>query len=315
MPVDPAPARALHSDLLDRFKSLAAQSALTTSGLQRAAGTNAIELLADEDGKTVEDLLAELGLEDLWNVSKDEKTQVKELLTSATTALQESQQLENATGPRLAESDATDAHQAEDEPSEASTYHTMGSKEEAEPSEAEIDREADEYLTQVLEELKHKPRQTLSDKLSNSPEDPRFTEKTGSGSANPLNLPSAPMKEPDLPPSYSEATVDDDLASRFANLGLPSVPTTIKSASSKPAAQQSQKGYTDDEIDSWCIICNDDATLRCIGCDGDLYCTSCWLEGHKGDDAGYEERKHKAVQYNKGGGVKKQPARRTMMGA
>ncbi|CAK9784972.1 hypothetical protein CC85DRAFT_289534 [Cutaneotrichosporon oleaginosum] len=51
----------------------------------------------------------------------------------------------------------------------------------------------------------------------------------------------------------------------------------------------------DDDLDSWCSICNKDAELRCRGCDGDLYCRACWAEGH-GTGPG-QERGHKADKF------------------
>jgi len=34
----------------------------------------------------------------------------------------------------------------------------------------------------------------------------------------------------------------------------------------------------------WCVICNEDAKLRCGGCDDDLYCASCYKEFHLDED-------------------------------
>ncbi|TXT15907.1 hypothetical protein VHUM_00410 [Vanrija humicola] len=51
----------------------------------------------------------------------------------------------------------------------------------------------------------------------------------------------------------------------------------------------------DEDLDSWCSICNKDAQLRCHGCDGDLYCRECWSEGH-GAGPG-KEQGHKAERF------------------
>ena len=42
-----------------------------------------------------------------------------------------------------------------------------------------------------------------------------------------------------------------------------------------------------DEIERWCIVCNEDAHVWCVGCDGDPYCNRCWREGHAGPDASF----------------------------
>ncbi|XP_058060261.1 abscission/NoCut checkpoint regulator [Anopheles bellator] len=47
----------------------------------------------------------------------------------------------------------------------------------------------------------------------------------------------------------------------------------------------------------WCTICNEDAVLRCRGCDDDLYCRSCYKEFHYDEDP----QEHRTVPFvNKG---------------
>lgn len=45
----------------------------------------------------------------------------------------------------------------------------------------------------------------------------------------------------------------------------------------------------------WCILCNEDAAVRCLDCGGDLYCIKCNKEAHKswGDD------NHRVIEYKR----------------
>ena len=45
----------------------------------------------------------------------------------------------------------------------------------------------------------------------------------------------------------------------------------------------------------WCIICNEDATLRCISCEGDLFCKRCFRECH----TDYDTKDHVKETYKK----------------
>ncbi|KAG6368518.1 hypothetical protein INS49_002728 [Diaporthe citri] len=81
-------------------------------------------------------------------------------------------------------------------------------------------------------------------------------------------------------------------------LGLPSAPT-FRPEDNTPAPKRlvARSGYTDADQKTWCIVCLEDGTIRCLGCDddgggGDVYCARCWKEMHVGPSAGYDERGH-----------------------
>ncbi len=84
----------------------------------------------------------------------------------------------------------------------------------------------------------------------------------------------------------------------FDSLNLPSAPSTAPIARQISARPKSQ-GASEQEIESWCIICCADASVQCFGCDKDLYCWGCWREGHMGESAGLEERQHVWERYTK----------------
>ncbi|KAG2221736.1 hypothetical protein INT45_007142 [Circinella minor] len=60
-----------------------------------------------------------------------------------------------------------------------------------------------------------------------------------------------------------------------------------------PPPKPIQENEFHDEMDDWCIICNEDATIECKGCDNDRFCDPCWFDGHRSDMADYEAMKHK----------------------
>lgn len=84
-------------------------------------------------------------------------------------------------------------------------------------------------------------------------------------------------------------------------LGLPSAPTFRPEDNAAPGAKRlvaRASGYTDADQKTWCIVCLEDGTIRCLGCDddgaggGEVYCARCWKEIHVGPSAGYDERGH-----------------------
>lgn len=104
---------------------------------------------------------------------------------------------------------------------------------------------------------------------------------------------------------------DDDGVSSL----LPSVPTSKPVDRSHVKRLTTRTGYTDEDEGTWCTVCLEDATLRCLGCDDDVYCTRCWREMHVGPVAAFDDRTHKAVLFDRKQGKKKERERKTLVGA
>lgn len=131
---------------------------------------------------------------------------------------------------------------------------------------------------------------------------------------HPLPLPAVPSGLADqVPDAEGEDGFEKDMAARLASLGglgrldalgLPSAPT-FRPQDRPPATVykgllRSSK-YTDEDQKTWCVVCLEDATVRCVGCDNDVYCSQCWKEMHVGPSAGYDERGHKWVKFERNG--------------
>lgn len=126
-----------------------------------------------------------------------------------------------------------------------------------------------------------------------------------------LNLPAVPTKLVDLTDPADDIAVRlaalKGLSGRDAGLGqtdafgLPSAPTFQPGDSWRLSVGHGhgRVGYSDEDQRSWCVVCLEDAVVRCLGCDDDPYCARCWREMHVGPAAGFDERGHKRVPIDK----------------
>lgn len=317
------------------------------------------EVQNEDNDKTVEELLAELGPEKVWAVSRGEEDQVRDLLREANDALKGAPHADkNNEGPDVKPADVHNEQQqaptkvvartpdidlsvfeleTDDSDHDDTTEKKQETKSELSQS---LDKEADEYLECIMAELRHESTTSRQNEEEDPP--PQYHEAEGTPStslstshppspssspppsSSPTDLPSTPSKDPVATPTQpTHPPYTNNLSTRSSSLSgslfLPSVPTTVPkprnpSTTTTTLSPSSHTSPTtadlDAQISTWCVICNADATLRCIGCDGDLYCRDCWMEGHQGDGAGWEERRHRALEYVRGRGRKKEEGKR-----
>uniref|UniRef100_A0A182VZ66 FYVE-type domain-containing protein n=1 Tax=Anopheles minimus TaxID=112268 RepID=A0A182VZ66_9DIPT len=105
-----------------------------------------------------------------------------------------------------------------------------------------------------------------------------------------------------LPDSDSDEGLTDEelarkLAQRYAEEGKMEAKLHLESElEDEPPAPSN----VEEEL-PWCTICNEDAALRCRGCDNDLYCKACYKEFHYDEDP----QEHPTVPFRGGKGTKK----------
>ncbi|KAL8774838.1 MAG: hypothetical protein Q9209_000777 [Squamulea sp. 1 TL-2023] len=210
---------------------------------------------------TVEELLADLGPEEQWMIERDETSRIASLLEEAKKVLPDN----NDEGFR---SVSTGKH-VKDGLIEKGEDDTKGSRRASSTNDEE---EAALQLQRILDEL------------SVDDTDPPLVNEEPTSPEQPLrSLPSTPQTNPPAPMHHPT-----NLASSDENDIFPSVPLSFPSTTRKPTPK-------DEDPSNWCIICLADATFRCPGCAGDLYCWGCWTEGHRGEGARLEERGHRWV--------------------
>lgn len=285
-PLDPpsTPQRATDVDLTARFRNLTPNSAAATPLKNDAEDTPYNE----EDDRTIEELLQDLGPEEQWSIRRDEGERIRDLMEEAKKALPTDENEDEANKELDVEvvvaepekDDSEDGEQNEDKRDE---------------------QEADDYVQRILAELdiekKYGGAEDEEQQQDEQEEDASDKQDNDDG----LKLPSAPTELPSSPAHDPEPNNDDDLSARFASLSLPGVPSFNPAKKpvniQKSVRKSNLPTYTDEDIDSWCCICNEDATVKCLGCDGDLYCGECWNDGH-GNGPG-QERGHRALAYAK----------------
>lgn len=263
-----------------------------------------VDAMFQTDDQTLEELLGDVKPGEGFQVEPDDE-QVKALLEELASSI-----------PQDVEDDTRDASKDNDDSDDS----------DGEAMNKDVDDVIARFRDEVeLEAALNKDNTPEAD--SDSEDEGHATRDTPSGDTD-LALPDLPSNLDTLPAAPSASaragSADiDDITARLAalhapspsaedSLSLPSVPTSKPSG--KPVNRlTSRTNYTDDDVDSWCTVCLEDATLRCPGCDDDVYCTRCWREMHIGPNAGFDERSHKAVQFTKE--RKKKEKRKVALGA
>ncbi|KAF5871839.1 putative zinc fyve domain containing protein [Botrytis fragariae] len=318
--------------------SEASAPASTTSPPQQysfynqATSSDAVPLFSDDihEDKSLDDLLAELGSGSEW-LNPDDPNDIQKLLDEAKKALPDREDVatdeeasksaseENARKTNVLTSGLDMSVFAIDDDEDG---ESRNNNKQIEGLEGES-REVQDIVARLLDEVnlergaedENEAEESQGTNAMNTDVEGKFSSfpryKRDDDEEPNLTLPSAPSTLPE--PSRKSIDFEDDITARLAalkglgstpvnDLGLPSAPTTKPvDKTAKETKGKGLKKYTNEEMDTWCIICQDDATIQCVGCEGDLYCARCWKEGHMGVDAGWEFKRHQWRKWERPG--------------
>jgi len=245
-------------DLLARFQKLHGKNSCG-SGELLLTESSVNEGENGPPSPTIEELLADLGHEEQYTVDPTELKDANDLLAEAKRAL-----------PDVEAQKQLPQEERSTAPPDGNLDTTTDSAKQGEQDE---EAEVAASLQRILDEIELEKHQ--------NPSPSQASPKQSIGYSAP----------PDSISSLIFPSTPEDLKHPCTGLDLPSTPKTAPTTR-KPEAT----GYTNEQIDSWCVICCANASVKCFGCDGDIYCWGCWREGHVGEDVGedvgLEEKNH-----------------------
>ncbi|KAI1636324.1 hypothetical protein F4809DRAFT_388968 [Biscogniauxia mediterranea] len=302
---------------------------LPTATSSALSATDDVDPLLETDDQTLEELLADLGSDQDWLDSVAAEEEEYQRVTSLLEELGKAP----TTGEDQAESDTAhksghDGGRDEDDDDDSEDDNSEGDA---------MTRETDMVLAQAVDEADWEKSNQLPDSNSalappNHEHETALTSRNHDthGASN-FDLPAVPSALQDQaddghlsePPSPSpSSSADEDFAAAIASrmaalrvspelpaaptadvdvLGLPGVPTFAPAERPPPAFPARAGCYSDADQKTWCVVCLEDGGVRCLGCDGDVYCARCWKDMHVGPRAGYDERGHRWESFVRGG--------------